>query len=258
MRNTVRVRSTKEQKKQKSDAKQLEQLMPSNNIALREAGKKLQKLNPNESISNSNAHNVLLKKLRTGELSAGFYVTSDPESWIEISSDYWVHVTTNRFRDILLNASRPGTFKIKPREFAEQIATIFVKTANTVPEAAKRALTSFMTTAGVSYEPEIPFTVWQKFLEKNGAYDPAAKTTKRGSGNTESPKWVDFAAHVLGYCIAQKASTSTKRTNIHESVLELARKKGVDTSGWPGESSARDFLKEAWAFAKHLEHQHKS
>jgi hypothetical protein len=258
MKNTVGVRPTKEQKRQTSGAKEDGQLIPSNNIALREAGKKLQKLNPNESISNSNAHNVLLKKLRTGELSAGFYVTSDPESWIEISNDYWRHITTTRFRDILLNKSRPGTFKIKPREFAEQIAAIFVERANTVPEATTRALTSFMTAAASGYEPEIPFTVWQKFLEKSGASDPAAKTTKRGSGNTESPKWVGFAAHVLGYCMAEKTSTSTKRTDIHPRVLELAKKKGVDTSGWPGTSSARDFLKEAWAFAKLLERQHET
>ena len=232
--------------------------MPSNNIALREAGKKLQKLKPNESISNSNAYNVLLKKLRSGELSAGFYVTSDPESWIEIPIDYWLQVTTSRFKNILANANHSGTFKIRPREFSEQIATIFVKRANAAPEATTRALTSFMTATASGYEPEIPFTVWQKFLEKSGASDPAAKTTKRGSGATENPKWVGFAAHVLGYCIAEKASTSTKRTAIHASVLELANKKGVDTSGWPGVESARDFLKKAWDFAKHLEHQHKS
>ncbi|WP_029584875.1 hypothetical protein [Bradyrhizobium sp. URHD0069] len=258
MKNTVGVRPTKEQKRQKSGAKQDGQLIPSDSVALREAGKKLQKLNPHVSISNSNAYNVLLKKLRTGELSAGFYVTSDRESWVEISNDYWRHVETNRFKDILQNESHPGIYKIKPREFAEQIAGIFVERANAVPEATTRALTSFMTAAASGYEPEIPFRVWQKFLEKSGASDPAAKTTKRGSGNTESPKWVGFAAHVLGYCIAEKTSTSTKRTNIQATVLELAKKKGVDTSGWPGESSARDFLKEAWAFAKHLEGQHET
>ena len=112
-------------------------------------------------------------------------------------------------------------------------------------------------TAASGYEPEIPFTVWQKFLEKNGASDPAAKTTKRGSGATENPKWVVFAAHVLGYCIVEKASTSTQRTSIHARVLELAGKQGVDTNGWPGESGARDFLKIAWDFAKRLERQHK-
>jgi hypothetical protein len=257
MKNTVGIRPTKEQKRQKSDAKQ-DGLMPSNNIAFREAGKKLQKLCPNESISNNNAYNVLLKKLRTGELSAGFYVTPDPEAWIGIPIDYWLHVATDRFRNILIKENHPGTFRIKPREFAEQIAAIFVKAANVVPDATARALTSFMTATASGYEPEIPFTVWQKFLEKSGTSDPTAKTVKRGSGNIESPKWVGFAAHVLGYCIAEKASTSTKRTNIHARVLELAKKKGVDTSGWPGGSGARDFLKEAWAFAKHLEHQHKS
>jgi hypothetical protein len=257
MKNTVGIRPTKEQKRQKSDAKQ-DGLMPSNNITFREAGKKLQKLSPNESISNNNAYNVLLKKLRTGELSAGFYVTPDPEAWIEIPIDYWLHVATDRFRDILIKEKHPGTFRIKPREFAEQIAAIFVRRANAVPEATTRALASFMTAAAFGYEPEIPFTVWHKFLEKSGASDPAAKTTKRGSGATENPKWVGFAAHVLGYCIAEKASTSTKRTAIHASVLELAKKKGADTSGWPGVASARDFLKEAWDFAKHLEHQHKS
>jgi len=258
MRNTVGTKPTKEQKKHKSDAKQDGRLMPSNNIALREAGKKLQKLKPNESISNSNAYNVLLKKLRSGELSAGFYVTSDPESWIEIPIDYWRHVTTSRFKDILNNDSHPGTFKIKPRDFSEQIATIFVKRANAAPEATTRALTSFVTAAASGYEPEIPFMVWQKFLEKSDVSDPTAKSTKRGSGATENPKWVGFAAHVLGYCIAQRASTSIKRNDIHARVLELARNKGVDTSRWPGNSSGRDFLKEAWAFAKHLEQQQKT
>jgi hypothetical protein len=51
MKNTVGIRPTKEQKRQKSNAKQDGQLMPSVNISLREAGKKLQKLKPNESIS---------------------------------------------------------------------------------------------------------------------------------------------------------------------------------------------------------------
>jgi hypothetical protein len=255
MKNTVGISLTKEQKRQKSDAKQDGKLMPSNNIALREAGKKLQKLKPNESISNSNAYNVLLKKLRSGELSAGFYVTSDPESWVEIPIEFWLQVTTSRFRDILINDSRPGTFKIKPREFAEQIAAIFVRRASAAPEATTRALTSFMTAAASGYEPEIPFAVWQDFLEKNGASDPAAKTTKRGSGATENPKWVGFAAHVLGFCIAKNIKTSTKRKDIYASILELAKKKGVDTSGWPGDSSARNFLKEAWDFAKHLELQ---
>ena len=250
MKNTVGVRSTKEQKRQKSEATQDRHLMPSNNITLREAGRKLQKLEPNESISNNNAYNVLLKKLRSGELSAGFYVTSDPESWIEIPINYWLHVATNRFKDILINE-----YKIKPREFPGQIAASFLKRAGADPEATTQALTSFVTAAASGYEPEIPFTVWQKFLEKSGASDPAAKTTKRSSGATENPKWVGFAAHVLGYCIAKKAGTSTKRTNIHARVLELANQKGDDTSGWPGESSARDFLKEAWAFAKHLENK---
>jgi hypothetical protein len=258
MKNTVGTKPTKEQKKHKSDANHDGRLMPSNNIALREAGKKLQKLKPNESISNSNAYNVLLKKLRSGELSAGFYVTSDPESWIEIPNDYWLHVETSRFKDILVNDSHPGTFKIKPRYFSEQIAEIFVKRANAAPEATTRALTSFVAAAASGYEPEIPFTVWQKFLEKNGVSDPAPKATKRGSGATENPKWVGFAAHVLGYCIADGASTSTKRKGIHARVLELAGNKGVDTSRWPGNSSARDFLNEAWTFAKHLEHQHKT
>ena len=95
MKNTVGISPTKEQKRQKSDEKQDGQLIPSNNIALREAGKKLQKLKSNESISNSNAYNVLLKKLRSGELSAGFYVTSDPELWMEIPIDYWRHVATS-------------------------------------------------------------------------------------------------------------------------------------------------------------------
>jgi hypothetical protein len=250
MKNTEGVRPTKEQKRQKSEATQDGHLMPSNNITLREAGRKLQKLEPNESISNNNAYNVLLKKLRSGELSAGFYVTSDPESWIEIPINYWLHVATNRFKDILINE-----YKIKPREFPGQIAASFLKRAGADPEATTQALTSFVTAAASGYEPEIPFTVWQKFLEKSGASDPAAKTTKRGSGAPENPKWFGFAAHVLGYCIAEKASTSTKRKGIHASVLELARKKGVDTSGWPSDSSARDFLKEAWAFAKHLEHK---
>jgi hypothetical protein len=258
MKNTVGISLTKEQKRQKSDAKQDGKLMPSNNIALREAGKKLQKLKPNESISNSNAYNVLLKKLRAGELSAGFYVTSDPESWIEVPSDYWIQVSTDRFKAILKNDSNPGIFKIKPRQFAEQIAAIFVKRASAAPEATTRALTSFMTAAASGYEPEIPFTVWQKFLERTGASDPAAKTTKRGSGAPENPKWVGFAAHVLGYCIAEKASTSTTRKGIHARVLELAKKKGVDTSGWPGDSSDRDFLRIAWDFAKHLEQQQKT
>jgi hypothetical protein len=258
MKNTVGIRPTKEQNRQKSDAKQDGQLMPSNNIALREAGKTLQRLKPNESISNSNAYNVLLKMLRSGELSAGFYVTSDPESRIEIPSDCWIQVTTVRFKAIWKNDSNPGTFKIKPREFAEQIAAIFVKRANAAPEATARALTSFMSAAASGYEPEIPFTVWQKFLEKSGASDPAAKTTKRGSGAPENPKWSEFAAHVLGYCIAQKASTSTTRKGMHARVFELAGKKGVGTSGWPGDFSSRDFLKEAWTFAKYLEHQHKT
>jgi hypothetical protein len=252
MKNTVAIRPTKEQKRQKSEANQDGHLMPSNNITLREAGRKLQKLEPNESISNSNAYNVLFKKLRTGELSAGFSVTSDLDSWIEIPTNYWLHVATNRFKDILTNE-----YRIKPREFPGQIAAIFVKRAGADPEATTEALTSFMTAAASGYEPEIPFTVWQTFLKKSGASDPAAKTTKRGSGATENPKWAELAAHVLGYCIAKKVSTSTKRKGIHARVLELAKKKGVDTSGWPGESSARDFLKEAWDFATDLERQHK-
>jgi hypothetical protein len=134
MKSTVGVRSTKEQKKQKSEAKQDGHLMARNNITLREAGRKLQKLEPNESISNSNAYNVLLKKLRTGELSAGFFVTSDPDSWIEIPINYWPHVATNRFKDILINE-----YKIKPREFPGQIAEIFVKRAGADPEATTQA-----------------------------------------------------------------------------------------------------------------------
>jgi hypothetical protein len=249
MKNTVGVRSTKEQKRQKSEATGNGHLM-ARNITLREAGRKLQKLEPNESISNSNAYNVLLKKLRTGELSAGFSVTSDSDSWIEIPINYWHHVATNRFKEILTDE-----YKIKPREFPREIAAIFVKRAGADPEATARALTSFMTAAASGYEPEIPFTVWQKFLEKSGASDPTAKTTKRGSGAPENPKWFGYAAHVLGYCIAEKVSTSSKRKGIHASVLELARKKGADISGWPSDSSARDFLKEAWGFAKLLGHK---
>jgi hypothetical protein len=195
--------------------------------------------------------------LRSGELSAGFYVTSDPKSWIEIPSDYWIHVAAPRLKTILKNKDNPGTFKIKPREFAEKIAAIFVERANAAPEATAQALSSFMAATASGYEPEISFTVWQKFLEKSGVSDPAAKTTKRGSGAPENPKWFEFAAHILGYCIAEKASASTKRKDIHARVLELAGKKGVDASGWPGESSSRDFLKHAWDFAKHLERQRK-
>jgi hypothetical protein len=152
MKNTVGVRPTKEQKRQEFDAKQDGKLMPSNNIALREAGKKLQKLKPNESISNTNAYNVLLKKLRAGELSAGFYVTSNPDSWIEIPNDYWLHVAANRFRDILINDNDARGFKIRPREFAGQIAAIFVKRADADPAATTQALTSFMTAAASGYE----------------------------------------------------------------------------------------------------------
>jgi hypothetical protein len=247
---------TKKQKKQQADAGPAARI--GSNINLREAGRKLQKLMPNESISNSNAYNVLLKKLKAGELSAGFFVTSDEKSWIEIPRDYWRHIGENIFSSILKNRSQPGAYKIKPRDFPTAIAAAFVENAIAAPEAATQALTSFMNAGASGYDPEIPILVWQKFLEKNDVSDPAAKTVKRGSGKTESLEWFDLAAHLMGYCLAKKGTIKTKRKGIHKLVVELAKKNGIDVGGWPGESSARDFLKVAWDFAKDLERQHKA
>ena len=81
MKNATKIGSTKEHKRQKSETTQGDQLTQ-NNLTFREAGKKLHKLAPSESVSKNNAYDVLLKRLRSGELCAGFHVTSAPKSWI--------------------------------------------------------------------------------------------------------------------------------------------------------------------------------
>src|SRR5947209_12635873 len=91
--NTREFALTKKQKKQKPVANHGNQPVASNNLSLREAARKLQKLRPAETISNTTAYDLLLKELRAGALYAGFYAAN---AWIEIPPDHWAYVTTTQ------------------------------------------------------------------------------------------------------------------------------------------------------------------
>ena len=223
------------------------------NLSLREVGKKLQKLYPNESVNNSNAYNVLLEKLRSGQLAAGFDVMSGAGYHIEIPADYWIlQVTSKRFRAIMNTENNDATFKIKKSYFAEQIAQVFVTRARMSPDDTKRTLSTLIS-VGSGYEPYISYSVWQAYLDRSDTSDPAIRIAKSGPGALQLTTWKSFGAHALGFCISQAITRKSKRSSIYRSVIDAAKKNGVDTQDWPAESSVRDFVTTAWRFAETLE-----
>jgi hypothetical protein len=96
---TPDLEPTQKQQSEKaiSDQKVLE-ADPRTNLSLREVGIKLAKVAPNETSSETTAYDLLLKELKAGRLTAGFYFVSDRAIWAEISQKVWFQVSTNRFR----------------------------------------------------------------------------------------------------------------------------------------------------------------
>jgi len=253
---TPDLEPTQKQQSEKafSDQKVLE-ANPRTNLSLREVGIKLAEVAPNETSFETLAYDLLLKELKAGKLTAGFYFVSDRAIWAEISQKVWFQVSTNRFRSLVLKTNRraSGTFKVYVHELVDDIVDALFSSAATTQSSITKAMASALEKGDEGYEPFITAANWEAYLAERGISDTSAKkkTTPR-KGHPENLHWREVAECFIGYCISKEVGVDTIQAEILKALPSIANKRSLNMSGWPQESARKAMLSAAFSIAKQL------
>jgi len=179
----------------------------------------------------------LLGLLRSGDLKAGFHFPGRVKRWISIPTSYWAGIGSDQFRTLHYekgNIHRPGTFKVRISQFAEEFVQTVSndlendlrdqKTETTdLLDELKRALFA----ASQRYEVAITEEAWTDFLQRNDLREPT--DLKPRVGRNEKPSWRRLAVIIGAYLIKHREMTEEeiKNEEAAKKIHEIAKNEGT-------------------------------
>ena len=196
------------------------------------------------------AINQLLALLQSGELRTGFHFPGRIVPWISIPPSYWARVGSDKFRSLRYSSDdeeKPGTFKVKIVEFAEEYAQAVQKKLEgdkqnqaAIVDELKVALSA----ASGRYEVLIPESVWTEYLTRNSLRDESPPEIEPKVGRRKLKGWRGLSVIVVAYII-KHYETSKERIKLEHSsktIHEIAKKREI--SELPAAPTIKEFLSE--------------
>ena len=209
--------------------------MPDETMTLREIARRLALIkNPKATGIDVNGLHSLL---RSGELRAGFYIL-EGTVWIDIPISHWEATASNKIRQKITRngESSPGSYKLRPGQFPDQIASVICEQASPDTGSSEQRpikldlalLTSIVTAVSRQYEVTVKDTVYADYLNR---HEITEKTRKSTGGRYPVEGWRDLCSYMTAYMMAVDRAFPGQHSNVEATskrILELAKAHGVE------------------------------
>ena len=160
----------------------------------------------------------LLGLLRAGELSAGFEFPASSVVWIPIPKQYWVGVSSQKFRSLRYSPDDDrdtGTYEVRITAFIEEYIDVISQkikaTATDQVAASLEELQKALSASNRRYEVAITAAEWTKYLEIHQIQEPVLHETR---GRHPKTSWHHLAPIIAAYMMTLEKRPQSLTTMI--------------------------------------------